>query len=79
VALSANGMGASPLMNTIGARAGTLSMLIGALAWGLSTVAWISRANWRPVRDIGGTVPTYLGGFIGFSTVALALLRLLME
>lgn len=79
VVLSANWVGASPLMNTIGGKAGTLSMVIGALAWGLSAVAWVARSNWQPVRDIGGQVPTYLGGFIGFSTASLALLRLLME
>ncbi|MBI5394492.1 MAG: hypothetical protein HZA91_04265 [Verrucomicrobia bacterium] len=79
VTLPASWLGASPLMSTVGAGAGTLSMLIGALAWGLSAVAWLTRMNWKPVRDIGGIVPTYLGGFLGFSTAALALLRLLME
>lgn len=79
VMVSASWVGASPLISTIGDRAGTLSMLIGALAWGLSAVAAVTRANWQPVRDIGGKVPTYLGGFIGFSTVAVALLRLLVE
>ena len=79
VTLPAHWLGASPLMNTIGPGAGTLSMLIGALAWGLSMVASLTQANWKPVRDIGGTVPTYLGGFLGFSTTAVALLRLLMQ
>jgi len=79
VVLPAHWVGASPLMNTMGGKAGTLSMMIGALAWGLSAVGWVARTNWQPVRDIGGEMPMYLGGFIGFSTAALALLHLLLE
>ena len=67
----------SPLMATIGAAAGSLSMILGATAWGLSVVALLVRYNWRPTRELRGVVPAYLGGFLGFCITSYGLWQLL--
>lgn len=67
----------SPLVGTIGPRVGSVAMLLGALAWGLSIVALLVHYNWRPARDVGGIVPAYLGGAVGVGMLVLGLWRLL--
>ncbi|MBM3889503.1 MAG: hypothetical protein FJ388_10290 [Verrucomicrobia bacterium] len=67
----------SPLMGTIGPQAGTVAMLLGALAWGLSIIALLVHYNWRPAREVGGTMAAYMGGAIGVLTLVLGVGRLI--